>query len=618
MATVRELVVKFSLEADTKAIKKFDAALTDATKAAKGLVSFGAKLTAAYAGFMGVAAKAAVGAGDFAEEILRTSSAFGVATHRIQEISFAFGALGASQDDMADALSTVAQRSIRAQRGAKRYQEAFGDLGITMERVASMDISSLFDEIIRGASRTTDTVQATSAMVTLFGDDLGRRVARGLRTSGSSFQDYIQIIREVGGVFDEQMLDQARDAQIQFRMLGAVFQMLRRRIGLELAPVFADFVNKIMNGFRRNQDAINAFIVRLRDGLARELGRIETIAVRVNNTVQESFGGWANLADKVAIAMAGIVSAMAGAKVAAFVAALVPLFKALTIPVIILGAKIALISLLVAGWVLIFEDLWHAIQGNDSLIGNIIEKLEDMGGIASLLAIPLRLTIEHFRILASQVIGLWREVQNLAPLFKFVFSALLIPLMAGVVWAVNGVILALNVIVFVLRVIVAAVTEVVEIFQAWANRAVDATNSVRRAFSRLWEGLKTGANDAFDWIIGQFLGMIGKLADHLDRSPVGRLLKRGLSATAELATPAMQAITGISDTQLAAAGASANAVVDRHRPSMKQQNVDLDFAVTINATGEEGGRAAARAFEEEMRKRDPMQATISYWLTGDV
>lgn len=424
MATLRELVVRFRLKADTKALDGFEKKMNKAVSAAQDLVGFGATLAATYTGIAGGLAFAATSAADFAEETIRSAHAFGMSTSRVQELSFAYQALGASQDDLADTLGTLTDRATDAIEGSKTYRKEFKRIGVSIDELKGKNPGELFDLYVRGVSNATDVNAALTASVRLLGDDLGRRISKGIRTAGSSFQDYIAIVRAADGVFSEEMLEKAQDAQIQFRLLGAVFQMLRRRIGLELAPVFGDFAAKIIKWFSKNSDSVDDFVNRLVNGVQRELGRIGIFARRTNDVVQRVFGGWTNLAEGLAIAMAGVVTAIGGQKVLAAVDAFATALKALTIPAATTGALFAILALWVGALFLIFEDLFVEINGGDSLIGKLIARFEKLGPVSQAIAIALRVVVWLFRTAAEMFVRAYETLAPLLPLLKFVASAL--------------------------------------------------------------------------------------------------------------------------------------------------------------------------------------------------
>lgn len=462
--TIRELIVSLGIKVDEKGLKAFEQAIGGLKQSVGELIGFVAKLGAAYVGAAGFLGALSAQSADFAEEVLRSADAFGITVEKYQELRFAFQALGASTDDLADAMGTLTDRAVDAMEGGKTYRKEFERIGIAVDDLKGKDPAQLLMMWTEAASNATDETQAITSAVRLLGDDLGRRIARGLRTSGSNFIDYIRIINEVGGVFDRELLEKGKDAQIQFRMLGGVFQMLKRRIGLELAPIFGELAQKITDTFLDNQDALEDFIRRLKEGVQREMERVLYWADRVDAVVQRQWGSWGALFADIATAIGVAIATMFGAKVLAVIASLATVIGALSLPLIIVAAKVAAVAAVIGALVLIFEDLWFYVNGGNSLIGKMIDKYKDAGGVLGFFATLLELTGKNFALLIEEAKVFWQENgPAIITIGKFIARVL-----GGLL--VGALLATVNILILVAR----ATLGLIAVFQSFADETVKA------------------------------------------------------------------------------------------------------------------------------------------------
>lgn len=619
MATLRELIVKFSLKADTKAIKRFGEALNAAKDAAADLVAWGAKLLITYAAVAGLLARVATGAADFAEEVLRSASAFGLTVQRWQELDFAFQALGASSDDLADALSTLTERAMAAREGAKTYRREFERLGISMADLKGKKPGELLDLYIERAGAMEDVNKRVTASVVLLGDDLGRRIARGITSAGGSFQDYIQILRSVGGVFDEQLLEKAQQGQIQFRLLGAVFSTLRKRIGLELAPVFGMLASKIVTAFVRSADSVDAFVKRLKDGVQREIGRVLLYVKRLDDFVKRNFGGWAGMFAGIASAIAGMGIAFTGLKIAVLLSTLIPLITAIAglsaaVGVLLLTVGLAAVAI---GFLLVaLDDLFVEVNGGDSLFRKLIDTFRASGTvIGTFFANQLELTITKFKALIKAAGEFWKEH---GPALTKVFKVI-----GGILVAV--LLVAFNALIQLIIDIGRLAIWLADQFIDMAKNTANALAFIIAAFTVLWGILKQlpGALSNF-WdqlslvvnttIFDPIIAALITLRDLLGSLPSAalKLMAFGSTSPGEAAARDTQALMGvIQGGRQGGGGGEAGARTGGAR------TVSIKIG-TISANSEEEGRAAARGFQKEIESGGFFDSLISIFEPGAV
>jgi hypothetical protein len=563
------------------------------------LVAWGAKLAAVYTGILGALAANSAAAANFAEQVLRTSAAFGIATSKYQEQLFAMQALGASADDLADMYSTLSERAVQAQEGSKTYTREFKRMGISIAELKGKKPGELFDLYIQRAGAMTDVTQRAAAAAALLGDDLGRRVAAGLSHAGSSFHDYVRILRAAGGVFPEAALEQAQKAQLQFRLLGATFMVLRRRVGLELAPVFGRFATKVTRLVAENIDVVNEFIDRLKMGVERELLRLELIVTRLDAVVQNRFGGWINLAEGLGVALGGVVAAVTGFKIAAVFSALVPLFTALTVPIAIAAAKIIILAAVIGALGLIFEDLWVDAQGGDSLIGKLIERFRALGGIlGDSVAWVLEMVRANFGSLLEEASSLGDELSvAVIPILKFLGNVLLALAGGAFISIVNGLILLGRMFVFLAR----AITFPLNLAAEFLSILADFPAALMNALGETGQFFKQVASLGGGLLSGLFDDEEKKVTISSNRPSLDNVLRDSLAARGHGSA--------------AAGGTRGSTAPGSGSKTMSQTN---EFNTTIQANSKEEGRAAARGFKEGLDREGFYQTLKSDFEPGDL
>lgn len=154
-----------------------------------------------------------------AEQVERLSLALGVSQERIQELTFTFRQFGLQQDDVADALGTVADRAQDAVQGTVSMQEDFALLGITVDELRGKRPAELFDLMARRVGEVEDPSRRTAAVVRTFGDELGRKLLPLLVQGQDALDGYAKSAREAGAVLDKDLNANQAEALRNFRKL---------------------------------------------------------------------------------------------------------------------------------------------------------------------------------------------------------------------------------------------------------------------------------------------------------------------------------------------------------------------------------------------------------------
>jgi hypothetical protein len=333
MMALRDVIAKLGYEVDAGSEEKIKGSLGGVLKMAAGIAAaFGA---AAFVGVNRMIQQTAT----LGDNIAKTSKQLGVNAQRLQELRFAANLAGAANEDVTTGLRRLQASAKEAGDGTKSYVDDFKTLGVTV-RDSNGELKSaeqlLLDVADGMAGLSTDT-ERTALAQTLLGRS-GTKLIPLLKGGSEAIKEQASRARELGEVFDEQLLAQSEDYIDAQRELEGAMQGLRNLIVQKLIPIWirltrgaADLAAKYRGPLKRAIDVV----FRALSPLGRAL---EFLAERI----------------KIILPLLGIVAAV--------------LFP---IP--------ALLLLVGAAALLVAEDLEVMAEGGESAIGRLIDAFKEWG-----------------------------------------------------------------------------------------------------------------------------------------------------------------------------------------------------------------------------------------------
>lgn len=502
---IRELFVKLGVEADSDEVKNFEGALDRAKSSMKDLLSWAGKTTAVFAGMFGGMAALSKVHGEFAEEAVRTSDAFGMATDSYQELRFAFQSLNASSDDLHDVLQSVQRAVYRAGQGATTYTRALAELNLTHEQLQGLNPAQTFDQIVRAAREAQAAGEdVTGVMGDFFGSDLSRRILPGILSAEGSFEKFRRMAQESGLVIEEDLLEKAAKAQLQFRMFGATMTGLSRIVGIRLAPAFGRLATHIFDAATVFQRYFDGTFEKLSNFLSSEFEKIKRYFVSIHHVVQTYVGGWRTL---FGVLLAGIVAVNAGMGGMAFLSAwgavkalLAAVAKVVTGSIAVALFKVIAIAMLVAAAfiaiALVVEDIVAYFNGVDSVLGRLVKSLitakeATLNGLGKAVVWVMDIFRSLFRTMMSSFGFLFDELKAFAGTFISLLKRIA-PIIGGVIVVALGLVMAAIIVIVVLFVGVLKVLGGIIKFILWLN-------DLARSFALIvWEGILAGIKQISD------------------------------------------------------------------------------------------------------------------------
>lgn len=378
MATIRELIASFGIEYDPKGAKAANEGISSLVTNAKRLVTVLAagKVVQQIDSF--VKSSAALG-----DAIDKASQRIGVSAQALQELRFAGELGGVAIGQMDAALQTLTQNAATAARGGGAAREAFALLGIQLRdtggNVKSAD--RLFQDITAGLGRVGDASEQARLAQQLFGG-AGANLLPVLRQGRAALAQQRMEAQALGGVMDKRLIALSvkfTDAQTR---LNTALRGVRNVIAKELLPRFIESTRGITAFLRRNREVIRSGLVEFLRRASTFVNRLRDAFMGAARAIFEFFKGLSPTTKRIV----GL-----GAAVLAFAA--------------VLALPLGPIALLIAGVLLLIDEFQTLGEGGRTVIGPLIEKLNDLVDILTAPIDPDDAAIIKVLKFATQVAG---------------------------------------------------------------------------------------------------------------------------------------------------------------------------------------------------------------------
>lgn len=353
MSALREIFARFGVAFEAGPLKEGNASVNGLIGRLQelGEVVAGAAIVNGLRNFVGEIAH--VG-----DELDKSSQALGLSTDRLQEWRAAAGHAGVSVEQLTPALQAVRRNADAARMGSAGMASDFRRLGVTL-RDESGNLRSTDDlmlQIADGIAAMDDPTRQAAIAMRLMGES-GARLLPLFANGAAGVNEAAEAFRALGGGMSEEAIAASAEYTDRVQDLNDALTGIKSRIGVFVLPA----VTRLVEGMTRAQ----AVFGRLSDR-----GRLlETTMIAI-----------------------GVASTAAGARTAlAWIRAAAP-FVAL--------------GLLIAGLVLVVEDLWVGFEGGDSVLADLGHSFETWTETASEAMAPVVTALEYMKgLIASLVQG---------------------------------------------------------------------------------------------------------------------------------------------------------------------------------------------------------------------
>lgn len=251
--------------------------------------AFGAMVTAA-ASLATALGKCITETADYGDQIDKMSQKMGVTAKAYQEWDFVLQHAGSSMDAMKGSMKTLAT-------AAEEGNEAFAELGLSMEDIQGMSQEELFEATIKGLQNVDSTTRRTY----LAGKLLGRgatELGSLLNMSAEETEEMKNQLGELGGLMSDEAVKASADFQDALLDLKTAFGGIKNSLGASfLKPIEKAMkgVTKILagntkEGLEEVKKGIDDFVNELNNGKTmRKITDTITSLLKVVNEVIKGF-----------------------------------------------------------------------------------------------------------------------------------------------------------------------------------------------------------------------------------------------------------------------------------------------------------------------------------------
>lgn len=376
---VRELITRLGFDTDEKKVSKFEASVKNLTRGLAALVAGASAASAA-------AFKLASDTARYGDEVAKTSRVLGVGIEDLQRYRFAFDRVGVSQEQTDNALRRFNRTLGQASQGIGKGAQVMSMLGVAIRGPdgAMRSMSDVMPEVMTALRGITNESQRAAVAQELFGrrgEELVANLAGGgdeLRALGAEFD-------ALGGGLTGPQARAAEAFTDAMTNMQAALRAIRLQIGASLMPIFQDFIESFTNFLQINRELIMAKVHRAFEVLIK-ITRIFMTALRsiwrVVNGLANTMGGWEATLRIVSIALLSVFGAKMVIAIMGFVKAVslangaMAIMQIASIKLAAAMKKIPLI-LIIALIILLVEEIYNWMRGNDTVIGRVLGSWED-------------------------------------------------------------------------------------------------------------------------------------------------------------------------------------------------------------------------------------------------
>ena len=513
---VFDLVAKLSLDSS-----EYDKNLTGAEQQAQG---FGSKFKAGVGTAMkvGGAAIAAVGAAAVAtgsaivkatgevaaygDNIDKMSQKMGISIEAYQEWDAVMQHSGTSMESLKASMKTMAN-------AAENGNEAFQQLGISEEEVATLSQEDLFDRVITGLQNMEEGTERTYIASQLLGRG-ATELGALLNTSAEDTQAMKDRVRELGGVMSEEAVKAAAKYQDTLQDMQTGFESLKRNLLSEFLPGITTVMEGLTDLTTGNYDegiekigkGVDDFIEKVTDKLPLFLEIGEKILINLATSITENLPKLVQIGANVIVMLINGVSSALPSLIPVVIEALGGIATAILNNLPILLTSILDLILQLANSIL--------TQG----LPMIIEMLPDfiVGIVDFILSASTQIT--------EAVLDIVIAIAELAPEIITTLVEKLPDIIAGVINALleNGPALSDAIMKLTLMSLVVIPMVIVEI----VKRIPEIFKSVTKEFKRHWPEMKQAGREA---LLSSLSGMFSSEIFNKMGQNIAQLMQTGLA-----------------------------------------------------------------------------------------
>ena len=227
----------FDTELDTSGLKAGLSGIGGVAKAGLGVAAAGfAAVTTAAVATTGAIMDSVSAAADYGDTIDKMSQKMGLSTDAYQEWDFVMQHCGTSIEALKPSMKTLAM-------AAEKGSDAFAQLGISEEQVATMSQEELFNATIAGLQGVTDETQRTALAAELLGRG-ATELGPLMNMTAEETEAMRQQVHDLGGVMSNDAVKAAAAYKDSLQNMQTAISGLKNKLAGDLLPS----VTTVMDG----------------------------------------------------------------------------------------------------------------------------------------------------------------------------------------------------------------------------------------------------------------------------------------------------------------------------------------------------------------------------------
>jgi len=288
--TVRELVTRLTYQTD-------QSSLTRAQRGFRNLQRAAAAVTGAAAAAGAATVQMARDTAARADDIAKGARAAGLSAENFQELQFALGQAGVAEDQFQRIAERTTQRMGMATAGNENYQEAFANLGVSIQDANGEMRSSdaVMDDVIDAVSSIEDPARRAAAAGDLLGVRAGRQLAGALADGGGGAAAARQQFQDLGLALSDDTLNASEGLNDSLETLGLVVQSIKDELGAAFIPTIQSAATTMREFFSAHRTEISEALQIVIQSLTQVFSNLFSIGQSVFGVVQTVMGAFSGL-----------------------------------------------------------------------------------------------------------------------------------------------------------------------------------------------------------------------------------------------------------------------------------------------------------------------------------
>lgn len=368
MATViEEFVAKLGWQVDKKGLSTFTKQVSDLKSFAATGARYARNFAIGFSAFFNVTALAHA-------RLFKLGAATSFQAETLEALDNSLSGTGLSFDTLvkASARFQAQMGDLKLGTASKEVTDALGALNISASELTKLSPEESFVRVTDAIIEMDDAQIAMSASTALLGQRAAQVVGH-YRSIGQTVSQQIELYRKISLVNDESRKGTERYAAAVLDLKDIMTGISRYLAGITGA-VFGPYVEQLKEWLIVNKELVRSRLKEFVQGIASAMKSLISLGSFITGIV-EKLGGLGNTFKLIGIAVAAIKLAPLVMSLGTLIAMAPNLGAAFAAAGAAASASWLPVAALLAGILLIADDIWASLEGRDSLGGAIEEKL---------------------------------------------------------------------------------------------------------------------------------------------------------------------------------------------------------------------------------------------------